>query len=190
MNTLIITGIYFTTMMPVAMSIVLCGTGVGTMVFAALGHFLLVKTNWRISFLIQAGLAGSMGIAAMAFKPLKPIQVRFSSGVSTPKSQSAKVSHSKTAQGKGTVFIKREIPTQGSVSSLRTLQSLVWDAYLEDTVVTELKRKPLCSSKCCKICKKAPKPPKNKVLVLSAVKSDKQGRRRSYRESVSLLRKK
>lgn len=77
MNSIVITSLYFTTLRIFAVSIVVCGTGFGTVIFALLGNQLLKLTNWQTSFLIEAALAGTMLPAAMTFRPLRPKRIIF-----------------------------------------------------------------------------------------------------------------
>ncbi|KAK6631723.1 hypothetical protein RUM43_013787 [Polyplax serrata] len=198
MNCLIITGLYFTTLMPIAIGIVVCGTGVGTMLFAWLGYVFLEITNWQTSFLIQAGLTGSMGIAALAFKPLKPVKVKLtptSSGrnlpaVSSRKSSAAVRSTKQPASKKGVVFVKKPVPVDSSITNLTTYQNLAWDGYLEDPIITDFKRKTARGGKCCRCsscCKSRKTRAKSEVLILSEIKSEHpSNRRKSYVERVDL----
>ena len=150
--------------MPIAIGIVVCGTGVGTIVFALMEYYLLSLTDWRTSFLVQALLTATMSIAAISFKPIKPVRIDI---IDHKPSTSKSYIKNDSKGGNQPSFHKKEVSARISVSSLRSLKSAVWQGYLEPSVVYDFKKKGYWGCNCCTSCKKnPPQPIKNPVLIL------------------------
>lgn len=170
--------------MPIAIGIVVCGTGVGTMVFAGLGHFLLNVTTWQISFLVEAALAASMGIAALAFKPLKPIKVQLASSTPVQTTSKMKSEPEPFRERRDSVFVKTNTRRDTSILSMKTAHSLVWNTFAQEVTMMAVDRhkKNLCRSNCCSCSKRKVK--NENVLILREAKRAHGDRRASYVEEV------
>lgn len=68
-------GYYFERWRAIATGIALCGSGVGTFVFAPLNEILIASVGWRSALLIQAAIILCCSLLGALFRPLKPIQV-------------------------------------------------------------------------------------------------------------------
>lgn len=102
MNSIIITSLYFTKFQALAVGIVVCGTGVGTVAFALGGNSLLKIIDWRKVILVEAVIAASMSLVSISFKPLKPIRIVTSQNIpqneiATSQTQRLPKKHSKDA---------------------------------------------------------------------------------------------
>ena len=75
MPSVITVGYYFEKWRALATGISLCGSGVGTFIFAPLCTYLINTFGWRQSLLILAGLILICGFLGIAYRPIKPIQV-------------------------------------------------------------------------------------------------------------------
>ncbi|KAH8370360.1 hypothetical protein KR093_003167 [Drosophila rubida] len=69
----VIIGFYFEKWRALATGVALCGSGVGTFVFAPLTNILLEKTGWRMTLAIQGLMILSCAIFGLAFRPIQPI---------------------------------------------------------------------------------------------------------------------
>ncbi|TDG46368.1 hypothetical protein AWZ03_007142 [Drosophila navojoa] len=69
----VIIGFYFEKWRALATGVALCGSGVGTFVFAPLTDLLLEKTGWRMTLAIQGIMILSCAIFGLAFRPIQPI---------------------------------------------------------------------------------------------------------------------
>lgn len=69
----VIIGFYFEKWRALATGVALCGSGVGTFVFAPLTDLLLEKTGWRMTLAIQGVMILSCAIFGLAFRPIQPI---------------------------------------------------------------------------------------------------------------------
>lgn len=83
MNSIIITTLYFSQRRIFALGIVVCGTGAGTMVFAAAANVILKTMSWETVCLIEASLVLSMAIASVTFRPLEPTLIQTESALKT-----------------------------------------------------------------------------------------------------------
>lgn len=68
-------GYYFERWRALATGIALCGSGVGTFIFAPLTNFLINQTGWRGALAIQAIIILSCALYGCAFRPIQPIQL-------------------------------------------------------------------------------------------------------------------
>lgn len=68
----IATGFYFEKRRALATGIAVCGSGIGTFLFAALNNFLIPVLGWRYTLVVYAGITLSCVIFGLAFRPLKP----------------------------------------------------------------------------------------------------------------------
>lgn len=68
----VIIGFYFEKYRALATGIAMCGSGVGTIVFAPLTDMLL-KSGWRFTLLIQGCIIALCALFACAFRPIQPI---------------------------------------------------------------------------------------------------------------------
>ncbi|GBP20949.1 Monocarboxylate transporter 12 [Eumeta japonica] len=68
-------GFYFEKWRALATGLALCGSGVGTFIFAPLTEFLVDHYKWRYTILINAGLALLCIIFGLVFRPIKPVRV-------------------------------------------------------------------------------------------------------------------
>ncbi|XP_026810000.1 monocarboxylate transporter 7-like isoform X1 [Rhopalosiphum maidis] len=71
-SAVLIPGFYFDKWRALATGIAVCGSGIGTFVLAPLNAFLVEKYGWRVTIMVQAGLALSCAAAGILFRPLKP----------------------------------------------------------------------------------------------------------------------
>lgn len=69
----VIIGFYFEKYRALATGVALCGSGVGTFVFAPLTEVLLQKTGWRMTLAIQGLMILSCAVFGLAFRPIQPI---------------------------------------------------------------------------------------------------------------------
>ncbi|KAL7736910.1 hypothetical protein ACLKA6_008785 [Drosophila palustris] len=69
----VIIGFYFEKWRALATGVALCGSGVGTFVFAPLTNMLLERTGWRMTLAVQGLMILSCAIFGMAFRPIQPI---------------------------------------------------------------------------------------------------------------------
>lgn len=68
-------GYYFERWRALATGIAMCGSGVGTFIFAPLTSVLIQNIGWRGTLVVQAGIILSCILLGALFRPLKPIQV-------------------------------------------------------------------------------------------------------------------
>ncbi|MPC35452.1 Monocarboxylate transporter 13 [Portunus trituberculatus] len=68
----IATGFYFEKRRALATGIAVCGSGIGTFIFAALNSFLIPSFGWRWTLVVYAGITLSCVVFGLAFRPLKP----------------------------------------------------------------------------------------------------------------------
>lgn len=71
----IVVGYYFERWRAMAVCVSLCGSGVGTMVFAQLNPYLISQYGWRNALLAQSGIILLCSIFGAMYRPLKPIQI-------------------------------------------------------------------------------------------------------------------
>ncbi|XP_055388096.1 uncharacterized protein LOC129616474 [Condylostylus longicornis] len=71
-------GYYFEKWRALATGIALCGSGVGTFIFAPLTKFLIQQSGWRNTLVIQGAIILSCAIYAMAYRPIPPIHFEIS----------------------------------------------------------------------------------------------------------------
>lgn len=71
----IIVGYYFERWRAMATGIALCGSGVGTFLFAPFNEAMIESVGWRGTLLIQSGIILACTITGSLYRPLKPIQV-------------------------------------------------------------------------------------------------------------------
>ncbi|CAH1712499.1 uncharacterized protein LOC114123947 isoform X2 [Aphis gossypii] len=71
-SAVLIPGFYFDKWRALATGIAVCGSGIGTFVLAPLNAFLVENYGWRVTIMVQAGLALSCAVAGILFRPLKP----------------------------------------------------------------------------------------------------------------------
>lgn len=69
----VIIGFYFEKWRALATGIAMCGSGVGTFVFAPLSEYLLNTYNWRTMLQVQAAFIACCAIIAIAFRPIQPL---------------------------------------------------------------------------------------------------------------------
>lgn len=55
MSSVITTSVYFDKYRALAVSLSVCGTGVGTFLFAPLGNFLVRHYGWRLALVVEGG---------------------------------------------------------------------------------------------------------------------------------------
>ncbi|XP_055639332.1 monocarboxylate transporter 12 isoform X2 [Toxorhynchites rutilus septentrionalis] len=77
-------GYYFEKWRALATGIALCGSGVGTFVFAPLSSMLINQFGWRGALLAQAGIILLCALFGCIFKPIQPIQVTITKDEDTP----------------------------------------------------------------------------------------------------------
>ncbi|GAB0090131.1 uncharacterized protein DMENIID0001_048200 [Sergentomyia squamirostris] len=75
MPSVITVGYYFERWRALATGISLCGSGIGTFIFAPLTDYLITTQNWRITLAIQGAIILLCALFAICFRPIKPIQV-------------------------------------------------------------------------------------------------------------------
>ncbi|XP_049872732.1 monocarboxylate transporter 3 [Pectinophora gossypiella] len=68
-------GFYFERWRALATGLALCGSGVGTVVFAPITNSLNASVGWRVTILIYAGLLLICVICGAMFRPIKPTRV-------------------------------------------------------------------------------------------------------------------
>ncbi|XP_042208468.1 monocarboxylate transporter 14-like isoform X2 [Homarus americanus] len=68
----IATGFYFEKRRALATGIAVCGSGIGTFIFAPLNNYLIAAMNWRWTLVVYAGITLSCAIFGLAFRPLQP----------------------------------------------------------------------------------------------------------------------
>lgn len=68
-------GYYFEKWRALATGISMCGSGVGTIVFAPLNQVLITRFGWRTSLLIQSGIILACTVLGTIFRPLQPVEV-------------------------------------------------------------------------------------------------------------------
>ncbi|XP_025412667.1 monocarboxylate transporter 12-B-like isoform X2 [Sipha flava] len=71
-SAVLIPGFYFDKWRALATGIAVCGSGIGTFVLAPLNAYLVQQGGWRITIVVQAGLALSCALVGILFRPLKP----------------------------------------------------------------------------------------------------------------------
>ena len=64
-------GYYFTTKRAFATGVAVCGSGVGTFLFAPIVQSILSVTSWQNAFLILAALVLCCGVVGLLMKPLE-----------------------------------------------------------------------------------------------------------------------
>lgn len=69
-------GYYFEKWRALATGIALCGSGVGTFVFAPLTQMLISHYEWRITLVIQAGIILTCLIFGAAYRPLPAVELK------------------------------------------------------------------------------------------------------------------
>nr|XP_019558338.2 LOW QUALITY PROTEIN: monocarboxylate transporter 5-like [Aedes albopictus] len=77
-------GYYFEKWRALATGIALCGSGVGTFVFAPLSAMLIEKFGWRGALLAQAAIILLCALFGCIFRPIQPIQVTVTKDEDTP----------------------------------------------------------------------------------------------------------
>ncbi|XP_037048823.1 monocarboxylate transporter 9 [Bradysia coprophila] len=71
----IIVGYYFERWRALATGVALCGSGVGTFLFAPFNEAMIKAVGWRTTLLIQSAIILTCTITGSMYRPLKPIQV-------------------------------------------------------------------------------------------------------------------
>lgn len=71
----IIVGYYFERWRALATGVALCGSGVGTFLFAPFNEAMIKSVGWRYTLLIQSAIILACTITGSMYRPLKPIQV-------------------------------------------------------------------------------------------------------------------
>uniref|UniRef100_A0A8D9BUH3 Monocarboxylate transporter 12 n=1 Tax=Cacopsylla melanoneura TaxID=428564 RepID=A0A8D9BUH3_9HEMI len=74
----ITTGFYFERWRALATGIAVCGSGIGTFIFAPFSTYLIETVGWRGALLIQAGLIFNCAVFGAMFRPLAPVRVNIS----------------------------------------------------------------------------------------------------------------
>ncbi|XP_066156644.1 monocarboxylate transporter 12-like isoform X1 [Euwallacea fornicatus] len=69
-------GFYFEKWRPLATGIAVCGSGIGTFLFAPLSKSLIKQLGWRNALLVQGGIVLSCVIYGCLFRPLKPTRLK------------------------------------------------------------------------------------------------------------------
>lgn len=69
-------GYYFEKWRALATGIALCGSGVGTFVFAPLTQMLISRYEWRTTLVIQAGIILSCVVFGAAYRPLPAVELK------------------------------------------------------------------------------------------------------------------
>jgi predicted MFS family arabinose efflux permease len=67
---IIFKGYYFEKRRSLAMGIAVCGSGIGTFLFAPINRFLLSKYDWEGAFLIKAAIILNICICGMVMVPI------------------------------------------------------------------------------------------------------------------------
>ncbi|XP_045582526.1 monocarboxylate transporter 14 isoform X2 [Procambarus clarkii] len=68
----IATGFYFEKRRALATGIAVCGSGIGTFIFAPLNNYLIVAIDWRWTLVVYAGITLTCAVFGLAFRPLQP----------------------------------------------------------------------------------------------------------------------
>lgn len=68
-------GYYFEKWRALATGISMCGSGVGTMVFAPINSKIIAAFEWRGALLVQSGIILLCSLLSLFFLPLKPVEV-------------------------------------------------------------------------------------------------------------------
>ncbi|CAH2046943.1 unnamed protein product, partial [Iphiclides podalirius] len=68
-------GFYFERWRALATGLALCGSGVGTFVFAPLTNIFIENCGWRVTMLIHAGFVLFCLVCGALFRPIKPVRV-------------------------------------------------------------------------------------------------------------------
>lgn len=71
----IIVGYYFERWRPLATGIAMCGSGVGTFLFAPFNEAVINAVGWRMTLVIQSCIILACTLTGSLYRPLKPIQV-------------------------------------------------------------------------------------------------------------------
>lgn len=74
----VIIGFYFEKWRALATGLAMCGSGVGTIIFAPLSNYLLEAFGWRQTMLWQGAIIVSCVIFGIAFRPIQPITLAVS----------------------------------------------------------------------------------------------------------------
>ncbi|XP_005177096.1 monocarboxylate transporter 10 [Musca domestica] len=69
----VIIGFYFEKWRALATGIAMCGSGVGTFVFAPLSNYLLKNYDWRTMLQVQGLIIVACAIIGIAFRPIQPL---------------------------------------------------------------------------------------------------------------------
>lgn len=77
-------GYYFEKWRALATGIALCGSGVGTFVFAPLSSMLIQQFGWRGALLAQSAIILLCGLFGCIFRPIQPVQVTITKDEDTP----------------------------------------------------------------------------------------------------------
>lgn len=77
-------GYYFEKWRALATGIALCGSGVGTFVFAPLSSMLIEQFGWRGALLVQAAIILLCALFGCIFRPIQPITVTVTKDEDTP----------------------------------------------------------------------------------------------------------
>ncbi|EDS36874.1 monocarboxylate transporter [Culex quinquefasciatus] len=77
-------GYYFEKWRALATGIALCGSGVGTFVFAPLSSMLIAQFGWRGALLVQAAIILLCALFGCIFRPIQPITVTLTKDEDTP----------------------------------------------------------------------------------------------------------
>lgn len=72
----VIIGFYFEKWRALATGVALCGSGVGTFIFAPLTNALLKNFGWRETLAIQGGIIMLCAIFGIAFRPIQPVTLQ------------------------------------------------------------------------------------------------------------------
>lgn len=68
-------GYYFEKWRALATGIAMCGSGVGTIIFAPVNESLIKAMGWRSTLLVQAAIILLCTLLGLLFRPLQPVQV-------------------------------------------------------------------------------------------------------------------
>lgn len=68
-------GYYFERWRALATGIALCGSGVGTIIFAPFNKYIINEYGWRNALLVQCGIILLCALLGSLYRPLKPVQV-------------------------------------------------------------------------------------------------------------------
>lgn len=71
----IIVGYYFERWRALATGIAMCGSGVGTFLFAPFNEAMIEAVGWRTTLLVQSAIILACTVTGAMYRPLKPIQV-------------------------------------------------------------------------------------------------------------------